>query len=141
MNQIQILFWLALACATALVSCGLLAVVAGRAYFQAAESRALASTLDERLLTAELKLEAATQQISEQARRVAWLELRARQGKAASDAPTEAKSADEAQLSMTEQRQRVLALARRGMGAELIAETLNVPYGEVELIIALRMAA
>jgi hypothetical protein len=141
MDHTQILFWLALACATAVVGCGLLAVVAWRARFLVAKSLALASALDERLIAAEKKLETATQQVSEQARHLAWLELRVRQGKVASASPTKAKPTGEAQLSMTEQRHRVLALARRDMGAELIAETLNVPYGEVELIIALSLAA
>ncbi len=141
MNQTQILFWLVPACAAAVVSCGLLAMVAWRARLLATESQALAATLDERLITAEKKLETVTQQVSEQARHIAWLELRARHGKTASDSPTEAKPPDEDRVNMTEQRHRVLALARRGMGAELIAETLNVPYGEVELIIALSMAA
>jgi hypothetical protein len=41
---------------------------------------------------------------------------------------------------MTERRHRVLALARRGLDAMSIAETLGVPYGEVELIISLSIA-
>jgi DNA-binding NarL/FixJ family response regulator len=141
MNQTQTLFWLTLACATAVVGCGLLALVAWRARLLAAKSSAQAAALDERLITAERKLENAAQQVSEQARRIAWLELRVRRGEAAGDAPTEAKPTGEARPSITEQRHRVLTLARRGMAAEMIAETLNVPYGEVELIIALSMAA
>ncbi|WP_352430663.1 hypothetical protein [Pyrinomonas sp.] len=43
--------------------------------------------------------------------------------------------------SLTERRYRVLRLARRGLDARAISSMLNIPHGEVELIIGLSRAA
>ncbi len=44
-------------------------------------------------------------------------------------------------LSITERRHRVLALWRRGQNVQSIARTLNMPDGEVELMISINRAA
>jgi DNA-binding NarL/FixJ family response regulator len=138
-NPTPLLFWLAVVyIPVAAVVCGLFT---WRIRRQAAQSAELASTLAERLAAAEKKLEKATQQIAEQERRLNWIELRARPNRAASESAEDNKSARKGRPSMTERRHRVLSLARRGVDAEQIAETLGMPYGEVELIISLNSAA
>lgn len=83
------------------------------------------------------------QRISEQTRRIAWLETRVRQPK-----PIEEDVLDEAQIEtapkslITERRHRVLTLAARGQSVGEIADTLAMMNGEVQLIINLsRIAA
>lgn len=44
-------------------------------------------------------------------------------------------------LGLTERRYRVLRLARRGLDARAISSMLDIPHGEVELIIGLSRAA
>jgi DNA-binding NarL/FixJ family response regulator len=44
-------------------------------------------------------------------------------------------------LSITERRHRVIALWRRGQNVQSIARTLNMPDGEVELMISITRAA
>lgn len=121
---------------TAMV-CGLITL---RLRQQATQSLELAATLDDRLAAAEQKLERAAQQLAEQERRLHWHELRSRPQRAEHEAAAD-KSARKTHPSMTERRHRVLSLARRGVEAEQIAETLGMPYGEVELIISLSSAA
>lgn len=100
-------------------------------------------------------LEAATLRAADLARRVAWLESRARpaarrprpeesfgQPRVGDEARRErddaaATRADFRPAGVTERRHRVLTLARRGMRGAAIAETLGMPHGEVELIINL----
>ena len=73
-----------------------------------------------------------------QDRRIAWIESRVRNNRASAPAP-----ADEAveQLSMkptiTERRHRVIQLTKRGVDCNTIASMLNMPHGEVELMIGL----
>ncbi len=99
----------------------------------AQQQQAAANALTQRLSAAELRLQRALEQSAEQTRRLAWLELHLHQ----QGPPRSSKSGGSHVTSMTERRHRVLALARRGMNAELIAETLSVPKGEVELIVSL----
>ncbi|MFN0087985.1 MAG: DUF6115 domain-containing protein [Blastocatellia bacterium] len=141
-DRAQILFFLAVICApAAVVCCGVLAAAAWRARSAAAHSLAAASAMAKRLGAAEKKVEAVAHQASDQARRIAWLEsrLRRRNSEVVSEAVD--RPADPAQTSITERRHRVLSLSRRGMDAELIAETLGVPHGEVELIVSLNMSS
>lgn len=86
-------------------------------------------------------LESLSTRAAEQARRVAWLELRVRQSKTARPADEDAAPAATADPSMTERRHRVLSLARRGYDVNTIAAMLNELPGEVELIIGLSKAA
>ena len=98
-------------------------------------------------------LDAATLRANDLARRLAWLESRARPAARGThseglvdaarprpEAPdTRAGAARDwlAPEGMTERRHRILTLARRGMRGTAIAETLGMPHGEVELIINL----
>jgi hypothetical protein len=52
-------------------------------------------------------------------------------------APEESVSATTQKLTITERRHRVRVLARRGKNAEVIAATLGMPRGEVQLIMGL----
>src|SRR5205085_12038098 len=124
----------------AIAGCGLLAVVANRARRTATQSLEITSELAERLAAAERRSEEIIRQRADQARRIAWLESKVRQGKQGSPVADSDPKAT-AQTSMTERRHRVLSLSRRGLDAMSIAETLGVPYGEVELIISLSVAA
>lgn len=86
-------------------------------------------------------LEANALRISDQARRIAWLETRVRQPKVASEEIIEDSNISEPQkLTMTERRHRVTTLAARGQSAETIAATLGMLTGEVELIINLNQS-
>ncbi len=108
--------------------------LAQRLRHTAQQQQAATNALTQRLSAAELRLQRTLEQSAEQARRIAWLELRQQQRAGALSSP---KPGGGQVTSMTERRHRVLALARRGMNAELIAETLSVPKGEVELMISL----
>lgn len=142
MNNSYLFSMLALICAPlAFAGCGLLAVVASRARRTAAQSLEITAGLAERLAAAERKSEEITQLRSDQARRIAWLESRVRQGKPNGGPATAPDLKTSSQTSMTERRHRVLSLARRGLDAMSIAGTLGMPYGEVELIMSLSVAA
>lgn len=83
-----------------------------------------------------------SQRVTEQSRRIAWLETRVRQPKAADEEVLDETTAVESpKLNITERRHRVIALASRGQNAETIAAGLGMPSGEVELIINLNQAA
>lgn len=91
-------------------------------------------------------IEIAAQRVTDQARRIAWLESRLRQTKPAKmEIVRETNSVEPAaapkRLSITERRHRILSLARKGQNAETIAETLGMLPGEVELIINLNRAS
>jgi hypothetical protein len=77
----------------------------------------------------------------EQARRIAWLETRARPGRNEQPAAAEMVTGTNPKPNITERRHRVLSLARRGQDAQTIAHTLGMPHGEVELMINLLKAA
>ncbi|MDX2030107.1 MAG: hypothetical protein SF339_05535 [Blastocatellia bacterium] len=140
MEPLQILFFLAVFCApAAAVGCGLLAWALWRARCEAARSLAAASAMGRRLAVAEKKVEAVARLASDQARRVASLESRLPRKRLGALPESADKPKSPAEASITERRHRVLALSRRGMSAELIAQTLGVPHGEVELIISLNL--
>lgn len=135
-----------------IVAFGLIGVMAYRTRRMLHENLALTTRLVERVAVAERKSHAAVQYGTDQARRIAWLESRVRQKREPagpvisglkpnrSEPARLADPADPANLkrtSMIQQRYRVLALARRGLDIATIAETLGIPHGEVELIIAL----
>lgn len=92
-------------------------------------------------------LDAATERTNNYARRIAWLE--SRHGTAALAEVEQTAVAVEAhhdhnskkKPSITERRHRVLSLARRGVDTQVIATTLGVPHGEVDLIINLSRVA
>jgi low affinity Fe/Cu permease len=85
-------------------------------------------------------LDTLSRRAGEQGRRIAWLETRARTGR---EQPVAAEMVIGAtsKPNMTERRHRVRSLARRGQDALTIAQTLGMPYGEVELMINLLKAA
>lgn len=83
-------------------------------------------------------LENNANRISDQTRRIAWLETRVRQPKTAGEEIINDLPNNEPQkLTMTERRHRVVKLASRGQSAETIAATLGMLTGEVELIMNL----
>ena len=87
-------------------------------------------------------LEKSTQRLSDQSRRIAWLETRVRQPKSKSDEVLdETVLIETPKANMTERRHRVITLASRGQNAETIAAALGLLTGEVELIINLNRAA
>ncbi len=76
--------------------------------------------------------------ISEQSRRIAWLESRVRNPKASEeDVLLEDHLEDNSKSIITERRHRVLKLAARGQSIDEIASTLGMMQGEVQLIINL----
>jgi SOS response regulatory protein OraA/RecX len=76
-------------------------------------------------------------------RRIAQIETEARAAKLSSTPMTESKPASRGALqrAMQERRQQILSLAARGHEAEAIADLLDMPRGEVELIIGLNSIA
>ena len=122
------------------VVCGWLGVLAWQAQRVAARGLAAVSNLNDRLSATERRLALNARQAAEQAGRVAWLEARVRPVKAVGTARAVIPSQPQRE-SMTERRHRVLALARRGMEPELIAEKLGLPHGEIELILSLNAVA
>lgn len=92
-------------------------------------------------------LEMSRQKVNDQARRVAWLETRIRQPKLAKKDVIEEQEVEIIEeksvvnkANITERRHRVLTLASRGQSPEIIASTLGMMPGEVELIINLNRA-
>jgi hypothetical protein len=101
----------------------------------------LVAAPDEALEQFSQDLEAASAQIADQARRIAWLESRVRKS-----VPAQKQNADElfvppAKPTLTEIRHRVLTLAQRGLDVNSISEMLGEMPGEIELIINLSRAA
>ncbi len=146
--NLQTLSVVSLACASlSFVSTAIALVFIKRARRDARDTLALAVSLEADNVALSTDLDALTMRVTDQARRVAWLESRVRSR--ASGAITEEKSeeanfdaaATAAKPTITERRHRVLTLARRGQDAKQIAEVLGVPHGEVELIIGLSKAA
>ncbi|MEJ7713718.1 MAG: hypothetical protein WKF84_28700 [Pyrinomonadaceae bacterium] len=85
-----------------------------------------------------LDLDKASKRDNDAARRIAWLESRARTGAAPeSEMPADAHATSDitgsTKPSITERRHRVLSLARRGLDPRDISSTLGVPHGEVDL--------
>lgn len=75
---------------------------------------------------------------ADQSRRIAWLESRLRQPKAArEEVIDDTPAAKPLPWNMTERRHHVLKLASRGQDRDKIAATLGMMPGEVELIINL----
>ncbi len=86
-------------------------------------------------------LDTLSQKLGEQARKIAWLEGRARPGRVEQPMADEMVTAAYSKPNITERRHRVLSLARRGQDVRTIAQTLGMPHGEVELMINLLKAA
>ena len=98
--------------------------------------------LAESLAASRQMAETSVQRLSDQSRRIAWLESRVRQPKPAKEEVVGETVADFApKTNMTERRHRVLTLASRGQDSEKIATTLGMMRGEVELIINLNRVA
>lgn len=76
----------------------------------------------------------------EMSRRIVWLETRVRQPKLAAEEVVD-DSAEPPKLNMTERRHRVVTLASRGQSPDMIAATIGMLPGEVELILSLDQAA
>ncbi|HKX27688.1 MAG TPA: hypothetical protein VJ302_08345 [Blastocatellia bacterium] len=131
-----------LSCApAALIGCIVLAVTVYRLRQTVQRSLASASQTAKRLAAVQRRLDEVSRHAAERAGRIAWLEARARREQTDDSVPAPPEPAAAARTSMTERRHRVLALTQRGMDPATIAETLGVPYGEVELIISLSTAA
>jgi len=145
--NLQTLFVVSLACAAlSFVGMAISLVFVKRAHRDARDTLALALSLEADNVAISKDLDTLTVRITDQARRVAWLESRVRSR--AANASTEEESAEASidtatatKPNITERRHRVLTLARRGQDAKQIAEILGVPHGEVELIIGLSKAA
>lgn len=94
--------------------------------------------LEETVAAVKQMNETDAQRISEQTRRVAWLETRVRHPKTVEeDVLSEAHLETSTKSIITERRHRVLTLAARGQSVDEIADTLAMMRGEVELIINL----
>jgi DNA-binding NarL/FixJ family response regulator len=97
--------------------------------------------MEELLVKNKELLDTNAQRVAEQSRRIAWLETRVRQPKQASEEIIEEHASNEPpKLNITERRHRVISLSSRGRNVEMIASTLGMLPGEVELIINLNQA-
>ena len=97
--------------------------------------------LEESLAASRQIIETSSKRLSDQSRRIAWLDTRVRQPKLAKEEVLDDTVVDFApKANMTERRHRVLTLAARGQDAEKIAATLGRMPGEVQLIINLNRA-
>ncbi len=94
--------------------------------------------LENSLVTNNEILEINKTYMSDQARRIAWLETRIRRPKKKAADVLNAKVIErDTKLSITEKRHRVLTLASQGLDTEAIASTAGMMPGEVELILNL----
>jgi DNA-binding NarL/FixJ family response regulator len=98
------------------------------------ELSSIASEIEENLAALDRDVKSVSERLAEQERNALKNEWRAHDEESC-DALSQAKP------SLTERRYRVLKLARRGLDARAIASMLNVPHGEVELIIGLSRVA
>jgi len=145
--NLQTLSVVSLACAAlSFVGMAIALVFVKRAHRDARDTLALALSLEADNVGISRDIDTLTVRVTDQARRVAWLESRVRSR--ATNANTEEKPEEAsvdavtaAKPTITERRHRVLTLARRGQDSKQIAEILGVPHGEVELIIGLSKAA
>ncbi len=118
-----------------------------KAKSEAKRTLAVALQMEKEIEQLSLDLDKASKRDNDAARRIAWLEARAKTGAASdSEMPTDATAAssditNSAKPSITERRHRVLSLARRGLDSKDISSTLGVPHGEVDLIIGLSKVA
>ena len=154
MNQLPLSQIIAAASIAAAIACGWLCLRLARQAREAMQHLlAVASQHEGELTSVKQQLSRVSQFSAEQTRRIAWLENN-RQESARRAQPVEAVAPaassftvpqvlaqPTARLSVTERRHRVLSLARRGLDVGLIATSLGLPHGEVELIIELNKAA
>lgn len=99
--------------------------------------------LDEMVSKNRALLEKEHQQTLDQARRIAWLESRVRQPKQIVKEEIEVEELPKLVVNkspITERRHRVLALYAKGQTPEMIASTLGMMPGEVELIVKLNQS-
>ena len=78
-----------------------------------------------------------TERSNDQARRIAWLEMRVKKPKSANEELVDEKGIRHSKLNITERRHRILKLASHGQDAQTIASALKMMPGEVELILNL----
>jgi len=98
--------------------------------------------LENSLVTNNEILEINKTYMSDQARRIAWLETRIRRPKKKTQDVLSAEVIEQdTKLSITEKRHRVLTLASQGLDTESIASTAGIMPGEVELILSLNRQA
>lgn len=130
---------IALVCALlALAGCGICSLLIWRLRRAALYTATALAELDGKLTEHKQELNRLTQRTTDQARRTAWADSRARTNSFDMEATAAGSSAvAPSKLSITERRHRVLSLARRGLDVQSIASTVGVAQGEVELIIGL----
>ena len=116
-------------------------VALGKARRLARAGYALEGDFENSLAEFSRDLDTLSQKAGEQARKIAWLETRARSGRNDLPVVAEMVTGTNPKPNITERRHRVLSLARRGQDAQTIARTLGMPDGEVELMINLLKAA
>lgn len=143
MGESQMLSYVALSLAAVAVSgCLMSLMLVRRVRAEMRQTLAVVVALEGDLEATSRDIDSATQRANEQARRIAWLETRVRGRASAKDEDELAPVARiEDKTNLTERRHRVLALARRGLDAAAVADSLGMPHGEVELIINLSRAA
>ena len=147
MIQTQMLMTICAACAGfAALLCAACFALLLKARREARDNSALAARLEADLEELSRDFDTMTKRATEQGRRLAWLEARLRTRAGVEPAPPaqqieSAPAAAAAKPNITERRHRVLSLARRGQDARSIAATLNMPHGEVELMLSLSHAA
>jgi hypothetical protein len=109
-----------------------------RARTEARNCLAVVTELQTELSDTSRDMDTMTQRATSQERRIAWIESRVRNAKAVNLATDEETfSQPPAKLSVTEQRHRVAQLTNRGVDCNTIASMLDMPHGEVELMIGL----
>lgn len=109
-----------------------------RARTEARDLLAVVTELETELSETSRDMDTMTQRATSQERRIAWIETRVRNARAVNVAPDEETfSQPPAKLSVTERRHRVAQLTNRGVDCHTIASMLDMPHGEVELMIGL----
>jgi DNA-binding NarL/FixJ family response regulator len=142
MNHPQLLNLILIASASLMVCCAMACLIFLRKARQEAQNcTALTIELESRMAETSRDLDTMTQRATDQARRIAWLESRVRNSSVPAQQPPLVDEALSAQAStkptITERRHRVMQLKRRGVDCNTIASMLNMPHGEVELMVNL----
>ncbi len=139
MNHPQIFNLVLIACPILMIFCsGVCLMLLRRARRETRDCLELATQLSTELAETSRDMDTITCRVTGYSRRIAWLESRMRNNSTPTAAKVEEAPAQASgKPTITERRHRVTQLAERGVDCNTIASMLNMPHGEVELMVGL----
>jgi len=128
-----------IACASLMTLCSIACfILLRKARTETQNCVAVVTQLEKELAETSRDMDTISCRATRQDRRVAWIESRVRNNQVAAPALLdESQTAVSGKPTITERRHRVIQLTKRGVDCNTIATMLNMPHGEVELMISL----